>query len=83
MWFGPKLLSCAGFWDGSCERGVCGAGMPVIKVSLRLWDGLQFTKSADQYLAGIPLMPSLGGCAILMDNVCQWIDKRMHERMVL
>ena len=33
-WFGPKLLAFAGFWDGSCERGVYG-----FKSSRRLWDG--------------------------------------------
>ena len=27
MWSGPRLLACAGFWDGSCDRGFCGAGM--------------------------------------------------------
>ena len=38
-----EVAGLCGFWDGSCVRGVCGAGT-TIQVFTKQWAGLQFTK---------------------------------------
>ena len=43
---GSDVTGLCGFWDGSCERGTCGAGI-MIQVFTETLGWLLFTKSAD------------------------------------
>ena len=58
MWSGPKLPAFSGFGTGAVNEVFVVLGSRLTS-SHRLWGGLQFTKSADQYLAGIHLTPIL------------------------
>ena len=66
-----------GFWDGSYERGVCGADM-MIQVFTKKNKGLGY--DLQKVWASTSLDAELGGCAMLLSNLSQWIENSMRER---
>ena len=63
-----------GFGDGSCERSTCGAGTMIQVFTKTLgWATVQKKKCG----------PVLGGCGMLMECLSRWIDKSLHEQLML
>ena len=69
MWSGPRSLACVVFWDGSCKRGVCGAGI-LIKVFMQATIHKERAGVQSKFLDA-----EIGGCAMLMNSLNQWVDK--------
>ena len=72
-----EVTGLCGFWDGSCANGNCGAGIFIMACSdLQGWSPI-YKKCGP--VPGInSLDAELGGCGMLTDNMCQWIDKYMR-----
>ena len=70
---GPRSSGSAYFCDGSCDTCQCGAGIMIMACSEALgW--FPIFKKCGPVVGQNSLDAELGGCGMLMDNLCQWID---------
>ena len=69
-----EVAGLCGFWDGSCERCVCGAGR-MIKVFTQALGWVTIHEKFGPVPGRNSLDAEPSGCAMLMNNLCQWIDQ--------
>ena len=69
-----EVIGLCGFWDGSCDNGNCGAGKLIMTCS-EILGWFPIYKKCGPVSGSNSLDAELGGCGMLTDNMCQWIDK--------
>ena len=77
-----EVTGLCGFWDGSCERGVCGAGI-LIQVFTQALGWVTINRKCGPVPGQNSQDAGMGGCAMLMSNLIQWVDICTNERWVL
>ena len=74
----PEATGLCGFWHGSCDNGNCGSGIVIMACSdLHGWS--TFYKKCGPVPGVDSLDAELGGCGMLMDNLCHWIDNCVRQ----
>ena len=74
-----EVTGLCSLWGGGCERGACGAGT-LIQVFTQTLKWATVYKKCGPVPGQNSLDAGKGGCAVLMSNGSQWIDKCLSER---
>ena len=73
------VTGLCGFWDGSCDYGNCGCGI-VIMAHSDLHDWSAFNKKCWPVPGVTSVDAELGGCGMLVENLCRWVDKCARQK---
>ena len=73
----PEVAGLCGFWDGSCQHRVCGAGMLIKVFTLTLGWATIHKKCGP--VPGQNSFDEIEGCSMLMGNLIKLVNKYVSD----